>query len=150
MQLFKKILLSWFGCGFSPIAPGTVGSFFALPFAWIISFYFEAWGLIISSILLTVIGYLSVRSFKDSDKDPQWIVADEVVGQWLTISLMQPSILIYSLGFILFRVFDIFKPWPIKNIEKKFANPLGIFADDIVAAGYAAIMLYLVKLLLER
>lgn len=81
--------------------------------------------------------------------DPSYIVIDEVVGIWLTVLLLMvfypPSCKLYGLGFIVFRLFDIFKPWPIGLIDKGFAEhrclaALGIMTDDVLAAIMATVL----------
>ena len=96
------------------------------------------------------------------DHDPSEIVIDEVVGQMMVISLTLPSliltvnskisnyfsnqivefIVIFLLPFLLFRLFDIVKPWPIRNIEANFQNAFGVMVDDVVAAIFASVMHY--------
>ncbi len=67
------------------------------------------------------------------------MVIDEVAGQWLTLALAAPlDPLFYAAGFLLFRVFDILKPWPVNWADDQLKGGLGIMADDIIAAGYAA------------
>ena len=67
---------------------------------------------------------------------------DEVAGQWLTLAVVPPNLLLYGLGFLLFRLFDILKPWPIRALEKNMPGGLGVMIDDIAAAVYAGILLY--------
>ena len=67
---------------------------------------------------------------------------DEVAGQWLTLVLVPTNVVLYAIGFLLFRLFDIFKPWPIKTIEKQTPGALGVMLDDMVAALIAGIILY--------
>ena len=69
------------------------------------------------------------------------MVIDEVVGQWLTLLLTPPSLLDYALGFALFRLFDIWKPWPIAWFDRRVGGGLGIMIDDVLAAVYAALLL---------
>lgn len=73
---------------------------------------------------------------------------DEVSGQWLTLAFVPPDVLLYAIGFIAFRIFDIFKPWPIRTLEQKVPGALGVMVDDIAAAVYAAILLYFATLVL--
>jgi phosphatidylglycerophosphatase A len=70
------------------------------------------------------------------------IVIDEVAGQWLTLAVVPPSAAAYVLGFLLFRLFDITKPWPARAAERSIPGGLGVMADDIVAGIYAAVLLY--------
>jgi phosphatidylglycerophosphatase A len=74
-------------------------------------------------------------------EDPAEIVIDEVAGQWLVLVAAPPSPLAYSLAFLLFRIFDIWKPWPVRWAERRVKGGLGIMLDDILAAVYAALLL---------
>jgi phosphatidylglycerophosphatase A len=75
--------------------------------------------------------------------DPGGIVWDEMVAFWLTVAFLPMSWPWWLAAFALFRFFDIFKPWPIRLVEKRFGGGLGIMLDDIVAAVYAMIVLAL-------
>ena len=76
---------------------------------------------------------------KLEEKDPQIIVVDEVVGQSLVLAVAPITPASYLLAFMLFRLFDIYKPWPIYLIDKKMKGPVGIMLDDVIAALYAAV-----------
>jgi phosphatidylglycerophosphatase A len=130
-----RLLASWFGAGFLPTAPGTWGSAAALPLA---ALLFWAGG-----SLLLGLAALAVRD--DADQDPAWIVIDEVVGQWLTLLLIPPGWLGYGLGFALFRLFDIKKPWPVDEIDRRVKGGLGIMLDDVLAGLYALAFLTLAQ-----
>ena len=79
-----------------------------------------------------------------SDKDPKQIVIDEVAGQGLALLFCGPTALNIALGFALFRLFDIWKPWPIRVIDDKLSGSAGIMLDDLVAGIFAAICLMIV------
>lgn len=154
--IFKKtspqsLLLSWFGCGYATRAPGTVGSLGALPFAWAIQSTGIPWALPVASLLTFALGcWLSGRYLAEigaEGGDPQWIVLDEVAGVWLAVSLLDPSWLSYALGFLLFRLFDIWKPLPIGWIDQKVKGGLGVMLDDYVAGLFAALLLYAASLM---
>lgn len=104
------------------------------------------WVLPLASLLAFALGcWLSARHLADlgaEGGDPQWIVLDEIAGMWLAVSLLDPSWLSYSLGFLLFRLFDIWKPWPIGWIDQKVKGGLGVMLDDYVAGLFAALLLY--------
>jgi phosphatidylglycerophosphatase A len=134
------LLSSWFGSGLMPIAPGTFGTLAAVPPA-IIIYYF---GTVPSVISLIVIIPLAVWTSNVTQKllgkdDPSEIVIDEVAGFFVTVFLLPFSWLSFTLGFLLFRVFDILKPFPIGIIDKKVKGGTGIVLDDIVAGIYANI-----------
>lgn len=142
MNFIYLTLLSWFGTGYSPKAPGTVGSLASLPFAWAISMYWGPLALIPAGVLAFIIGVIVAHQTPEAKKDPGWVVIDEVAGQWLTLAIVPPDLLLYAVGFLAFRVFDIFKPWPIRTLEQKVPGALGVMIDDVAAAVYAAAVLY--------
>lgn len=148
MVFVKLSLLSWFGSGYSPKAPGTAGSLASLPFAWYIA---TAWGpqsLILAGFIAFVIGVAVAHITPEAKKDPGWVVIDEVAGQWLTLAVVPPDLILYAVGFLLFRIFDIFKPWPIRTLEQKVPGALGVMIDDVAAAVYAAALLYAFSLVI--
>jgi phosphatidylglycerophosphatase A len=107
-----------FGSGLSPYAPGTMGTLAAIP--------------------LAVLLYLcDVSSKRLGLHDPGGIVWDEMVAYWLTIAFIPVWWPWWLAAFVLFRAFDILKPWPIRYVENRFGGGLGIMLDDIVAALYA-------------
>lgn len=138
-----------FGSGLAPKAPGTAGSLVALPFIYGAGILGGALGIAafllfwIAASLLTAPGF--ERAYND---DPSLFVADEWAGQavpFIGISfsgVLAEDILLLLAGFILFRIFDITKPFGIKAAEK-LPSPLGILADDLLAGIYALIVLKL-------
>jgi phosphatidylglycerophosphatase A len=142
MRNINLTLLSWFGSGYSPKAPGTAGSLAALPFAWVIATYFGTIGLVIAAILATIVGWAAAAATEEAKKDPGWVVIDEVAGQWLTLAIVPPDVVLYIIGFLAFRFFDILKPWPIRTLEQRVPGALGVMIDDIAAAVYAGLVLY--------
>jgi phosphatidylglycerophosphatase A len=76
--------------------------------------------------------------------DPPAIVIDEVVGQWITLALVPLDPLIYALGFLLFRVIDVIKPWPVNFIDRAVTGGFGVMLDDVVAGLYAGAALWLI------
>ena len=78
-------------------------------------------------------------------KDPQFIVVDEVVGQWIALSVVPLNVIWFALAFILFRVADIFKVWPANWVDKMLPGGLGVMADDVVAGVYAAIVILCIR-----
>ncbi len=138
---------TWFGCGFSRFAPGTVGSLAAVVIAWPLSrlgfgrlqFLILAVALLYPAILAAGrVASLSAR------KDPQVVVIDEVLGQWLTLAgALRFDWFTFAVAFALFRLFDIWKPPPIRLIEQ-IPGGAGIVLDDMMAGAYAALVLFLV------
>jgi phosphatidylglycerophosphatase A len=82
-----------------------------------------------------------IHQKRNEDKDPSYIVIDELVGQLLVLSITPLDWIYFFTAFLLFRVFDIFKPWPISWADRKFRNGFGIMFDDVLAAGYAGAVL---------
>ncbi len=151
------IIATWFGSGLLPKAPGTWGSLAAIPFALLLYIYTGPYLIIIATIALFFIGVWASNNIERTaqKKDPGFIVVDEVVGQW--IALFPLSFLfifnnhgfsyfifasISAVAFIAFRVFDIWKPWPIRDIDKNIHGGLGIMLDDVIAGVYALIVTY--------
>ncbi len=139
MLSFTKLYCTWFGAGLSPKAPGTVGSLAALPFAWGIASYGGGIALLIAAILVCGIGIpLSAHLARtDNSDDPQYIVVDEVAGQWLTLAFAPLTWQAYLLGFLAFRLFDILKPWPVCWADQQLPGGWGIMLDDMLAGVYA-------------
>ncbi len=140
--------VTWFGVGLSPRAPGTVGSLAALPFAaamsWAAGPALAPAVLCLAALVVFLVGWWTSQLYvwKVRQKDPGQVVIDEVAAQWLTLAVAPMDPLAYGLGFLWFRVFDIFKPWPVNWVDRRLGGGLGIMADDIVAAGYAALALW--------
>ena len=135
------MFLTWFGAGFSYHAPGTIGSLNALPMAAGIAYFAGGRALWLAAIVPFVLGMIYtpryLRTAPDS-ADPQWIVIDEVVGLWITLAVVPLNIIWYLLGFGLFRLFDIYKPWPVSWADRRVPGALGIMLDDVLAGLYAA------------
>ena len=100
-------------------------------------------GLAIAIGIVTAIGCWAAAKAvaPGTAKDPGWIVIDEVAGQWLALLPAPLDPLFYALGFLLFRIFDIWKPWPIRWADRNMHGGLGIMLDDLLAAVYAALAL---------
>ena len=168
----KLSLATLYGAGLSPKAPGTVGSLVAallafgilqLPYGWAI--------LAAGAALFTYLGaYASAHHMRDhaTAHDPSEIVVDELAGQWLTYSIwhawlfamagnsfaavtllndVSANPLYLALGFLLFRFFDILKPWPISLADRKVKSGFGVMFDDVLAAIPAGTILYIIYLL---
>ena len=139
----KYLIATGFGSGYSPYIPGTVGSFIALilyvlipidPYLWL--------GVCIIFFILGL--WTSAVVEKDHGKDPRVVVIDEFVGQWAALLFLPRSVYVYLAAFVLFRIFDIIKPFPAADMEDYEGGP-GIMLDDLIAGIYAnmAIQIYL-------
>jgi phosphatidylglycerophosphatase A len=143
---FSFLIGTWFGCGYSPRAPGTVGSVAAILIAWPLSALgFNNIGFAALSIAALPLAILAagVVAIETGSKDPQIVVVDEVLGQWLTLGgalRLNGRSLLFALT--LFRLFDILKPPPIRRIEQ-VPGGAGIVLDDMMAGAYAALVLFL-------
>lgn len=138
-----------FGSGLSPRLPGSVGSLLAL--ALYFPLYQLGWvlyGVIV--ILATLFGFwLCGRSAADlGQHDYEGIVWDEFVGMWITLFLIPPDWYWLTVGYLLFRLLDIAKPWPIKYFDRSVGGGFGIMMDDIIAGILACLGLHALRLLL--
>jgi phosphatidylglycerophosphatase A len=139
------LVATWFGSGLLPKAPGTWGSLAALPFAWVIQTLGGQVALLLAAVAVFFLGWWASERFERESgiKDPGVVVIDEVAGQWLTLAFVPISPLGYALGFALFRVADIVKPWPASLADREMGGGLGIMIDDMIAGAYAGLGLYL-------
>ncbi len=132
------------GSGLSPKAPGTAGSLASL-LIWAPLVLLDVswvWRLVLVVFVFFIGTYAISKSLSYyHDDDPKEVVIDEVAGQGLALLLCGPSILTIIAGFLLFRFFDIVKPWPVGWVDQKLKGPWGIMLDDIVAGIYALIVL---------
>ena len=134
---------TWFGCGLIRPAPGTWGTIGALPFGIILMMTGGIPALLIGIIIIFPLGLWASKHFEQMvrEKDSAMIVIDEALGVWIA---MIPAVLTASsvaTAFILFRFFDILKPWPINWLDKKLPGALGVMLDDVMAGIYAALVL---------
>ncbi len=137
------MIASGFGSGLLPLTPGSWGSLAALPCAWAIRSLGGITALAAAAALAFALGWwAAVRVARASGQhDPGFIVIDEVAAQWLVLLAAPFDWRGYAAAFLLFRVFDIAKPWPARLVERRVAGGLGIMLDDIVAAAYALVLL---------
>jgi phosphatidylglycerophosphatase A len=153
LGLFKKaglpdklalVLSSCFGLGLIPVAQGTFGSLAAIPFAAALAHLGPVAHAYILFFFVLLAVWAAGRSAGALEKDdPAEVVADETAGQLLTLFLLPATGVNLSLGFILFRLFDILKPYPIRRSEK-VGGGAGIVLDDLLAGVYANLCLRLV------
>ncbi|MBQ9731647.1 MAG: phosphatidylglycerophosphatase A [Alphaproteobacteria bacterium] len=147
-------IATFFGSGLAPLAPGTIGSLATIPLAFVLAYYFGIYGIAIGCVVCFIIGTWAISIvLKTSKHDPSFVVIDEVVGQLLTFLPLADELqynahatILYLLGFMLFRLFDITKPQPAKWADKKVRNAWGVMLDDVFAGIYAAVILYVINL----
>lgn len=148
--MLAKFFASGFGSGYSPVAPGTAGSILASLAIYLIYTQFDISaqsvliGLIIASILGTIIGVISCNILESEwGKDPSKVVLDEMVGIFISLLFIPISATTVLLSLILFRVFDIWKPLGIRQLES-IEGGVGVMADDVLAGVYANIVLQII------
>jgi phosphatidylglycerophosphatase A len=141
------LIATWFGCGYAPVGPGTAGSLAALAIAIALN-RLDGSGngtflLLTGALLVPAVWAASVVSQRVGQKDPHIVVVDEVLGQWLTLAgastLNWKS---WLAAFVLFRLFDIWKPPPARQLEA-LPGGIGIVADDLMAGLYGALAIFL-------
>lgn len=147
--LLSKCFLSYFGSGYFPKAPGTVGSLLTIPLIIFLSYTgIGFWGLIILTALLTISSCLVAEKVQKrlGLHDPQWIVIDEVIGMLVCWSFIFPSIdwLDLTIVFIIFRFFDIIKIWPASFFDR-LEHGAGTILDDVVSGVMAGIVVLILK-----
>ena len=142
-------LATWFGCGYVPKGPGTAGALGAVAVAWLLVGLLRQPPVslaLAAGLLLAPAVWAANRACEHwKAKDPQRVVIDEVLGQWLTLAAT-PSLSWRSwlAAFVLFRLFDIFKPFPVDAAER-LPSGWGVIADDLVAGLYGAVVLGLLR-----
>ena len=155
----SHLFATLFGIGLLPLAPGTWGSLFGLILFLYIGVYLTISQELFYFILLCIISvafiicYFATKDLDINEKDQKSIVIDELAGVWLAFTpvagvIMMREFLIYSfLAFILFRIFDIWKPYPINIVDREIKNYFGVVLDDLIAGIYAAIIVILISYL---
>ena len=120
-----------------------MGSFVAVLVAWPILIKYGVLGLATAIVIIFIVGVWAVDIYQThtGGRDGSEIVIDEVAGQWLVLLVSSLDIVHLGLGFLLFRLFDIWKPWPIRDLDHRMSDGIGIMLDDLVAALYAALIL---------
>ena len=137
------LMATGLGLGFFPMAPGTIGSLAGLPLAWGLQ-HLPLWGQVAAAVLGFLVGIpiCAAGARLLGTSDPGAVVFDEIVA-FSVIFLFVPFIWwTAAAGFVLFRLFDIWKPWPARRLER-LPGGLGIMADDFVAGFYASACLWL-------
>jgi phosphatidylglycerophosphatase A len=143
-----RLLATWFGCGLSPIAPGTAGTLGALPLYWALA-RGGVWLVAAGALVVTLVGVAaSARVVRLSgSKDPQFICIDEVAGVLIALAVVPVPVHIgwVAAAVVLFRIFDITKPWPARRLER-LPGGWGVVMDDVAAGAWAAVLLVAARL----
>ncbi len=141
------LIATWFGAGLLPIGPGTWGSAAALPFGWALMVLGGPMLLAVAIAVVFAAGWWAADVFVRELKadDPPEVVVDEVVAQWLVLTITPLTIEGYLSAFLLFRFFDTFKILPASWIDEQVSGAAGVMLDDFVAglfafAGMAAVL----------
>ena len=155
IKTFNTLFVTMFGLGKIPKIPGTFGSLATIIILYIFFhiFNFSSNLILIGLIIIFISSFLAVAiHIKDSEnKDPKEIIIDEFIGQSIPIYLYEIShgtqksndeaLIYYSVCFILFRFFDIVKPFPVSFFDKNFKNSFGVIMDDVCAGFYVVLSL---------
>ena len=151
-EIIKKpavLLACGLGSGLIPKAPGTFGTIAAIPL-YLLMQPLPLLNYLILTFAFFVVGiWLSAEAIKVFKRDdPSEVVWDEVVGLLVTMIAAPAGLLWVLLGFVLFRIFDIWKPWPVSLADKKLHGGLGIMLDDVIAGIYALIVLQVIAFII--
>jgi phosphatidylglycerophosphatase A len=137
-----------FGSGIAPKAPGTVGTLAAWALYPMLRGLIDSdWGFLLFLVWGFVLGAFAIEitGRKLGEIDHGGIVWDEFIAMWLVLFFTPPGIAWQLLAFVLFRGFDILKPTPIRQADARFKNGVGVMFDDLLAAGYALLVLAILK-----
>lgn len=139
------ILSFGFGAGLSPVAPGTMGTLVAIPIYFVLA-SFSTIIYLSFIIIMFIVGCWASKQTADAlgVHDHPGIVVDEIVGYLVTMLFVPITWYWVLLGFLLFRTFDIWKPWPISMADQHLKGGLGIMLDDLLAALYGLLSLHIV------
>jgi phosphatidylglycerophosphatase A len=144
------LLASGLGAGFSPFAPGTAGTLVAIPIELLLS---PIRSPVYELTLLTFFFFSSWIAERAQNhwqkKDDQRIVIDEIMGYFLTMLWIPKTLLFISVGFFLFRLLDIVKPFPCRQLER-VRGGFGVVLDDVFAGIYANIALQILRILIDK
>ena len=155
IKIFNTFFVTLFGIGKIPKIPGTFGSLFTVI---ILYFFFHVLNLssniiLIGLIIIFIFSFSAISSHikGKEDKDPKEVIIDELIGQSIPIYLYEIShgiekshneaILFYFVCFVLFRFFDVIKPFPVSFFDKNFKNSFGVIMDDVCAGFYVVLSL---------
>jgi len=146
MTRFLLILATGFGVGYSPIAPGTLGTLITIP----IYYFLSAIPSPIYETTLIAFFFFSVWISENAEiffgrKDDPRIVIDEMMGFLITMLWLPKTIFFVTTGFFLFRFFDILKPFPIRRLERRWRGGYGVVSDDVLAGIYGNIVLHAIS-----
>jgi phosphatidylglycerophosphatase A len=136
------VLATGFGAGYGPIAPGTWGSLPALALAWALARTGTPWAVPCAGLVFAAAGFWAAGRAASilGATDPGQVVIDEIAGQLVTLSFLPATAAVLAAGFVLFRVLDVWKPWPARRLED-LPGGAGIMADDLAVGVYGNLIL---------
>lgn len=144
MRAPVRILGTWFGCGYSPIVPGTVGTLGALPLVWLFAQLGDL-GYLVATLVFVVFSIFIAHFYEllvsDHHDQPEFVM-DEVAGLLVTMALVPMTVPNLAMGFLAFRAFDMIKPFPISYVDRKVPGGLGTVADDLLAGIVSNLVLH--------
>ena len=141
----NTMFVSVLGIGFIPIASGTFGSLAGLVIGYLLNLLsYNLFFLFIPTLF--ILGVIASNTYQKvtGEKDSSVIVIDEVVGQLIAMMFVMDNLVLVFISFIIFRIFDILKPWPASYADKKMSDGFGVMLDDVFAGIYAAILVCLI------
>ena len=143
---FSYLFASVFYVGKLPLAPGTWGSVIALLVWYLIISYISSITLIVLILVIFGFGVYTSSSVENSinESDPSFIVVDEWIGQWIALLFLEQSVIWGAIAFGLFRLFDIWKPYPIRKLDELHGG-WGIMLDDVLAGIYALVLVSIIR-----
>jgi len=157
----STVIASVGGIGYAPFAPGTVMSAFALPLAILIGLLGGWLAILMAAQVALVIGIFACDDHVRATgrEDPPECVIDELAGQWLACAFVLPgfgglvpaaqnALLPFFAAFVLFRLFDIWKPWPVSWADRALKGGVGVMVDDVLAGLLAGLGVVLLRLML--
>jgi phosphatidylglycerophosphatase A len=151
MSRFFLLFATGFGVGYSPIAPGTLGTLITIP----LYYFLSAIRSPLYEITLIAFIFLSIWISENAEtffgkKDDPRIVIDEMIGFLIAMLWVPKTTCFIIIGFFLFRFFDILKPFPIRRLERRLKGGFGVVLDDVMAGVYANIVLQLIDLVARQ
>ena len=151
-QKLALLVATLFGTGYFPKVPGTAGSFVSIPVIFLVCFYFGLKGLLLLIIIGYIIALISIDEvLKHNEHDPGFVVIDEFIGQAVSFLFVSnylknntDNVWLCIICFLLFRLFDVKKPFPIGYIDKNILTANGVILDDVIAGIYSSICAYVI------
>ena len=140
MNILIRVIATGCYTGYIPKAPGTAGSALAVLIIWAMAPVSPLYYLMMTALLVIIGIWAADRAEQDFGHDAGPIVIDEIIGIFITCALVPHTPLVLGLGFVLFRIMDIAKPYPV-NRSQDLSGGLGVVMDDILAAIYAHLVL---------